>query len=141
MLWISAWPISKMVTSYFESISVMEAVSPGLSKPVIRIKISSVLVSIHKMLLFTDCKSTQFNPIKLSFGDSFFSMEWMNLCYITYFLMWFLGVGIKTPYLYHGFLNIMALIIRPKDNVPGRNYCLRAVSDSINQNRITWLKM
>ena len=63
----------------------MEAVSPGLSKPVIRIKISSVLVSIHKMLLFTDCKSTQFNPIKLSFGDSFFSMEWMNLCYITYF--------------------------------------------------------
>ena len=65
----------------------MKAVGPGLSKPVIRIKISSVLVSIHKMLLFTDCKSTQFNPIKLSFGDSFFSMEWMNLCYITYFLM------------------------------------------------------
>lgn len=49
----------------------MEAVSPGLSKPVIRIKISSVLVSIHKMLLFTDCKSTQFNPIKLSLGILF----------------------------------------------------------------------
>ena len=36
----------KMVTSYFDKISVMEAVNPGRSRPVILIKISSVLLFI-----------------------------------------------------------------------------------------------
>ena len=40
-----------MVTSYFDKISVMEAVNPGRSRPVILIKISSVyfVVAIYRL--------------------------------------------------------------------------------------------
>ena len=44
VLWMSACPISMMSTSYRDNISVMEAVSPGRSSPLIRIKMSSVFV-------------------------------------------------------------------------------------------------
>ena len=46
VLWMSACPMSIMSTWYFDKIAVTDAVSPGLSTPLIRININSVLFSM-----------------------------------------------------------------------------------------------
>ena len=50
VLCISACPISRIVVSYFANISVIEAVNPGRSSPVILIRISSASVACIKLL-------------------------------------------------------------------------------------------
>ena len=51
VLWMSACPMSRIVASYLARISVTEAVSPGRSSPVTRIRISSVLNGFISCLL------------------------------------------------------------------------------------------
>ena len=63
-----ACPMSMIVTSYSERISVNEAVRPGRSTPVMRIKMSSVFMSI----LLIDFNSTKIDNLifKLHISDN-----------------------------------------------------------------------
>ena len=58
--------MSKIVASYFANISVTEAVSPGRSSPVIRIRMSSV---------FDSCIKSSFNPAKIGKKAGFYAKE------------------------------------------------------------------